>query len=95
MSLQMADLRGHPRVSVSWPVTVESGSQVFQAQTVNLSRAGVKVRLAEPLEVGNLAQLHLHPTEGRPLDLDTMVWRADEDGPVFFFLGVHGDGNHI
>lgn len=95
MSLQMADLRGHPRVSVSWPVTVESGGQVFQAQTVNLSRAGVKVRLAEPLEVGNLAQLHLHLTEGRPLDLDTMVWRADEDGPVFFFLGVHGDGNHI
>lgn len=95
MSLQMVELRGYPRVSVSWPVTVESGGQVFRAQTVNLSRAGVKVRLAAPLEVGNLAQLHFYPTEGRPLDLDTIVWRADEDGPVFFFVGVHGDGNHI
>ncbi len=91
MGLQMVNLRGHPRISVSWPVTVESGDRVFDAQTLNLSRAGVKVHLAEPLEVGKLAQLHLHPPEGRPLDLDTIVWRADEDGPVFFFIGVHGD----
>ncbi len=91
MALQMVDLRRHSRISVSWLVTVESGDRVFHAQTVNLSRAGVKVHLAEPLEVGNLAQLHVHPPEGRPLDLDTMVWRADEDGPVFFFIGVHGD----
>lgn len=93
MGVQMVDLRRHPRISVSWPVTVESEDGVFQAQTVNLSRAGVKVHRAEPLEVGNRAQLHLHPTEGRPLDLDSIVWRADEDGPVFFFIGVHGDGN--
>ena len=91
MDLQMADLRRHPRISVSWPVTVESGGRVFQAETVNLSRVGVKVHRAEPLEVGNLAHLHLHPPEGRPLDLDSIVWRADENGPVFFFIGVHGD----
>lgn len=91
MSLKMVDLRRHPRISVSWPVTVESGDRVFQAQAVDLSRAGVKVHRAEPLEVGDLAHLHLHPPEGRPLDLDSIVWRADEDGPVFFFIGVHGD----
>jgi len=92
MGRQMVDLRRHPRINVSWPVTVESGDRVFQAQTVNLSRAGVKVHRAEPLEVGDLAQLHLHPPEGRPLDLETMVWRVDGDGPVCFFIGVHGDG---
>ena len=93
MNLQLVELRRNPRISVSWPVTVESGDRVFQGQAVNLSRAGLKVHRGEPLEVGNLAQLHLHSPEGHPLDLDSIVWRVDEDGPVFFFIGVHGDGN--
>jgi hypothetical protein len=91
MNLHLGELRQNPRIGVSWPVTVESGERVFQGQAVNLSRAGLKVHRGEPLEVGNLAQLRLHSPDGRLLDLDSIVWRVDEDGPVFFFLGVHGD----
>jgi hypothetical protein len=90
------DLRRHPRVQVDWPVRLQVGSRVFHPHTMNLSRFGTKVRLEEPLEVGHPARLQIQPPEGRPLDVDAIVWRIDPDGPAFFFVGVPGDGEvHI
>ena len=40
----------------------------------------------ERLEEGSLATLHFTPPEGRPVDVQAMVWRSDDDGPVFFFM---------
>ena len=83
------DLRRHPRARVSWPVTVEAGDRRLQLETVNLSPFGAKLRLDDsPLEPGTLAQLHFRPREGRPLDVQAIVWRTDRDGPAFFFIGV-------
>ena len=83
------DLRRHPRARVSWPVTVEAGNRRLHLETVNLSPFGAKLRLDDsPLEPGTLAQLHFRPRDGRPLDVQAIVWRTDRDGPAFFFIGV-------
>jgi hypothetical protein len=89
MSLDAAevDLRRHPRSTVTWPVTVESGGRTYDRQTVNLSPIGAKVRLDEPLKVGSTARLKFRPPHGRPLDVEAIVWRTDKDGPAFFFVG--------
>lgn len=88
MTDEPADLRRQPRSSIKWPVTVENGGRSFERQTVNLSPLGVKVRLEERLKVGSPARLRFRPPKGRPLDVDAIVWRADKDGPAFFFVSV-------
>lgn len=83
------DLRRHPRARVKWPVTVEAGHKVFELETMNLSPFGTKLRLDDPpFELGTQAQLHFRPPDGHPLDVLAIVWRADPDGPAFFFIGV-------
>jgi hypothetical protein len=88
MSEQMADLRRHPRSKVAWPVTVEAGGRRFERKTVNLSPIGAKVQLEEELPVGSNARLRFRPPQGQPLNVDAIVWRADSDGPAFFFVSV-------
>ena len=87
MNRNAVDLRRHPRSSVAWPVTVESGGRSFDRQTVNLSPIGVKIQLEEPLKVGSTAKLRFRPPTGRPHDVEAIVWRTDDDGPAFFFVG--------
>jgi hypothetical protein len=83
------DLRRHPRARVAWPVTVEAGDKLLYLETMNLSPFGAKLRLDDsPLEPGTLAQLHFRPADGRPLDVQAIVWRTDPDGLAFFFIGV-------
>jgi hypothetical protein len=87
-----AEHRRLTRVAASWPVTVQSGDHRLHLQTVNLSRLGAKVGLHEPLpellEVGRTARLRLEPPGAEPLEVEAIVWRADEDGPAFLFLGA-------
>jgi hypothetical protein len=78
--------RRYPRADVSWPVVVEVDSHVFRIESLNVSARGAKLRPKEPLQVGSLALLYFHPPDGPPLNLSAMVWRADPDGLVFFFL---------
>jgi hypothetical protein len=47
---------------------------------------GRRLRLGERLQEGATATLHFTPAEGRPMDVEAIVWRSDDDGPVFFFL---------
>jgi hypothetical protein len=91
MDDRMADLRRHPRSKVAWPVTVEAGGRSFERHTVNLSPIGAKVRLEAELPVGSNARLRFRPPQGQPLDVDAIVWRADSDGPAFFFVSVDDD----
>jgi PilZ domain-containing protein len=82
------DLRRHPRARVAWPVVIEVGVDVCQALTVDVSPFGAKVATtAGPLKPGTLAQLHFHPPEVAPLDIQALVWRTDPDGQAFFFVG--------
>ena len=85
------DLRRHPRAGVSWRVTVRSGDQRLDLETIDLSPFGAKVRLETPVfEVGMPARLRFEPPGRRPLDVHAIVWRTDPDGSAFFFIGVAG-----
>lgn len=82
------ELRRHPRAKVSWPVIIEAGTRHYHLQTLDLSPFGAKVRSEEPFDVGSEARLRFQPPEGRPLDVEAIVWRSDTDGAAFFFIGV-------
>jgi hypothetical protein len=85
--------RRHTRVVTSWPVTVRTGARLLRLQTLNLSALGAKVCLQHPLpagrlEVGQPALLRLEPPDGPPVEVEAIVWRTDDDGPAFFFIGT-------
>ncbi len=75
-----------PRIKVSWPVTVKVDNRLFHGETLDVSAFGVKIRLEERLHDTSIVSLHLEPTHGNPLDIQAILWRTDDDGPVFFFL---------
>jgi hypothetical protein len=84
--------RRHARVAASWPVTVQTGTRLLHLHAVNVSALGVKVSLdeplrREPLEVGRAAQLRIEPPGAPAVEVEAIVWRTDEDGPAFFFIG--------
>jgi tetratricopeptide (TPR) repeat protein len=86
------ELRRYPRTAVTWPVMVEAGQRRLHLQTTNLSPLAAKIRSSELLEVGTPAQLHFQRPDGRPLDVQARVSRADADGLVFAFAGDLGEG---
>ena len=87
-----AEHRRHVRVAASWPVTVQTGDRLLHLHALNVSALGVKVSLdellrREPLEVGRPAHLRMEPPGSQPVEVEAIVWRTDDDGPAFFFIG--------
>jgi PilZ domain len=83
---QPREFRRRPRSRVSCPVTVEAGNRILHGETLNLGPCGAKLRLDERLQEGTSATLHFTPAVARPMDVEAIVWRSDDDGSVFFFL---------
>jgi len=76
-------------VAATWPVTVRTGERLLRLQAVNFSAHGVKVVLDAALPpVGTSAHLRLEPPHSPPMEVDAIVWRADDDGSAFFFVGT-------
>jgi len=69
-------------------VTVDTGQRRLYLHTTNMSTVGAKVRSSEAFEVGTSAHLHFQRPDGRPLDVQATVSRADADGVVFAFDGA-------
>lgn len=86
VKLRRPESRRRPRTKVNWPVVVELGDRVLHGETIDVGQFGVKVRLEDPLEDASLVTLHLNPPQGCPVDAQAIVWRTDDDGPVFLFL---------
>ena len=86
VKLRKPEARRRPRTKVNWPVTVEVGGRQLKGETVDVSQSGVKVRLDERLQDATLVSLHIAPPDGCTIDARAIVWRSDEDGPVFLFL---------
>jgi hypothetical protein len=38
-------------------------------------------------------KVNCRPPSGRTFDISAIVWRADQDGSAFFFVGVDGDAD--
>ena len=83
---QPRESRRSPRSRVSCPVSVEAGHRILRGETLNLGPSGAKIRLDERLPEGTAATLHFTPAAGHPIDVEAIVWRSDDDGPVFFFI---------
>ena len=80
------EFRRRPRSRVSCPVTVQAGNRILRGEMLDLGPSGAKLRLDGRLQEGTAATLHFTPAEGRPMDVEAIVWRSDDDGPVFFFI---------
>ena len=85
---QKQNLRRYPRRRVAWPVVVEAGKHLFHGETMDVGPRGAKLRLTERLAVGTRVRLHLTPDRGRPVTVEAIVWRIDDDGLAFFFLST-------
>jgi PilZ domain len=83
---QPREFRRRPRSRVPCPVTVEVGDRILQGETLNLGASGAKLRFDERLQEGTAVTLHFTPAEARPMDVEAIVWRSDDDGSVFFFI---------
>ena len=83
-------------MAATWPVIVRTGDRLLHLQTVNLSAHGVKVGLDAALPpVGTSAHLRLEPPDAPPVEVEAIVWRADDDGSAFFFVGTsHVESEH-
>jgi hypothetical protein len=86
--LDVQEHRRYTRVAATWPVTVRIGDEILRLQTLNLSAHGVKVGLDGALPpVGTAAHLRLEPPDAAPVEVEAIVWRADDDGAAFYFVG--------
>lgn len=82
--------RRHPRTRVAWPVVIETRSQRYPCQVVDISNHGAKVMTSARLRTGSVVRLQIIPPDGTPLRVGALVWRLDTDGVAFFFAhGVH------
>lgn len=82
-----ANSGAHLDVEVDCPNDPESGR--LPAELLDLSRNGVKLCVALPINVGELVHIHLrHPGSGLTVSVPTTVrWRRSADDDNGWFLG--------
>jgi len=83
------EARRHSRENVTWPVMLDDGDRDISAETVNITRLGVKLRLGERLQLGAEVHLKVRPPDRPPFEMRAIVWRIDPDGAALLFLGTH------
>ena len=81
------DARRFPRQTVSWLVTVSTGSRRLQGRTKDTSAAGAKILVEERLAVGSQVLLQFRPVGRSPVETQALVWRLDADGFACVFVG--------
>lgn len=79
--------RRAPRVAVALPVrVVEDGGVEWEATSLNLSASGIKLRALRTIPPGTTATIALRlPEDEAPLELPSILVRADLDGYAFHF----------
>jgi len=89
MSGHSAELRRYPRVRAAWRVALEMpGGKTLTRETIDVGPYGIKVRLEESVGPGSRVRLRFQPPDRRPINLESIVWRTDSNGPVFVFVNV-------
>ena len=84
---QASELRRYSREVSPWPIVLETRDGWLRLPLINLSPAGAKVRLTEPLTEGTRGRLYFLPPHWRPRAVEAIVWRIDLDGVVLRFTG--------
>ena len=86
-SKRASELRRYSRQVGPLPVVLETRDGWLRLPLIDLSPGGAKVRLSEPLKEGTKGRLYFPPPHWRPRAVEAIVWRTDDDGPAFFFIG--------
>jgi len=87
---EVRNRRQHPRTRVSWPVVIETRTQRYPCQVLDISNHGAKVMTNARLQTGSVVRLQIIPPDGTPLRVGALVWRLDPNGVAFFFAhGIH------
>lgn len=84
------DARRFPRQTVSWLVSVSTGSRQVQGRTKDTSAAGAKILLDERLPLGSQVLLQFRPPGRSAVETQALVWRLDADGFACVFVGSQG-----
>jgi PilZ domain len=66
-------------------VVIETRTQRYPCQVVDISNHGAKVMTSARLRTGSVVRLQIIPPDGTPLRIGALVWRLDADGVAFFF----------
>ena len=82
---EVRNRRQHPRTRVSWPVVIETRTQRYPCQVLDISNHGAKVMTSARLQTGSVVRLQIIPPDGTPLRVGALVWRLDANGVAFFF----------
>ena len=85
VSQESRNRRQHPRTRVSWPVVVETATQRYPCQVMDISNHGAKITTRARLRAGAVVRLQIIPPDGTPLRVGALFWRVDTDGVAFFF----------
>ena len=82
--------RRYPRVGVSLDVQVEEPTTgQLEAQSVDLSPFGLKLRSATQVQPGGTVRLSFSPADGEPLiSVQSLLVRKDSDGQAFTFVNL-------
>src|SRR5260370_5898908 len=80
VSQEFRNRRQHPRTRVSWPVVVETRTQRYRCQVMDISNHGAKIMTRARLRVGAVVRLQIIPPDGTPLRVGALVWRVDTEG---------------
>lgn len=84
------DARRFPRQTVSWLVSVSTGSRQLQGRTRDTGAAGAKILLDERLPLGSQVLLQFRPPGRSAVETQALVWRLDADGFACVFVGSQG-----
>lgn len=84
------DARRFPRQTVSWLVSVSTGSRQLQGRTKDTGAAGAKILLDERLPLGSQVLLQFRPPGRSAVETQALVWRLDGDGFACVFVGSQG-----
>ena len=88
------ELRKHPRIDVSWPVTVFWENDKMEGESRNISSEGLFIHCSKPLPLNKVFDISLNPPEHQALGLKGKVIWSDMYGieggtkPDVYGLGV-------
>ena len=80
--------RNHPRIKVTWPVTIITDDRKIGGETRNISESGILISTSEPLRLNEIYQIALHPPGHEWVELGcTVIWSdlygIDPDDKVY------------
>jgi PilZ domain len=83
-----ADKRQSPRIDVQWPITIFTGEEEIEAETLNISVDGISINCEEPLRLNEHYTISVMPEDALAFEVKGQVVWSD-------FYGIDEDDTAI